>query len=469
MAKLIFADSIEDGFSLANQEIMQSGVEKPSSRGITVSLPDLLLIVKEPLVITPLKYSNPLLAEKPNEKWLIENEDGTVETYLQRITTPVDQLKAGIELIKKTPYSRRFSVSVARPWDSLAITPPSLLEIYVQVTPGETKNKVHLTGVFRSIDTYNFLDLNMLGLTEIMDLICRETGYEKGTLGLFIINSHYYRRDESRVRKLPVASLAKPDNHAILIESDNIPFGWRQTLEYVYYQGFEDKTQWGEVFEKQAQARFGHRVLVDISNPLENMLDDKAPFTARYGEEYAMRYIIGIPDADRVASESDIILDEGEVYSYASRARYDRNDKEKFNRPSVDQLYYSIKKLKRDRNTRQALVAISRPWDIHLKEPACLRCYCFHAYDEKTLGLSLFMRSNDAFGATHANQYSYARLAEFAAMNTGFEKVRITLLSANMHIYGDSWKAVHEMLRPKMPTAAEMLGLKKDEDKAKEK
>lgn len=470
MAKLIFASSIPDGVSLANHALMQSGAERASSRGNAVFLPNLLLIVEKPEALLPAKYSNPLLAEKPNEKWLIENEDGTVETYFERITKPVDQLKAGIELIKKIPYSRRFSIAVARPWDAVARTPPSLLEIYVQATPGEEKNEVHVTGVFRSIDTYNFLDLNMLGLTEIMDAICQETGYAKGTLGLFMVNAHYYRRDESRVEQIPIANPSKPNKHAILIESEHIPFGWRQTLEYVFYQGFEDKTQWGEVFEKQAHARFGHRVLIDISNPLENMLDDKAPFTARYGEEYAMRYILGVPDVNRIASESDIILQEGEVYSYASRARYDRNDQAQFKSPSIDQLFHAIRKLRQDRNTRQAFVAISRPWDVYLKEPACLRSYCFQALDEKTLGLSLFMRSNDAFGATHANQYAFARLAEFAAMNTGFERVRFTLLSANMHIYGDSWKAVNKMLRPEMPTAAEMLGLKKrGEDREKGK
>jgi thymidylate synthase len=467
MAKLIFANSIEDGLSLLNHELLKNGVERQSPRGTVVFLPNVLLIVEKPQVIVPKKYSNPLLAEKPNEKWLIENEDGTVETYNQRITKPVDQLKTGIELIKQVPYSRRFSIAVARPWDVVARTPPSLLEIYVQVTPSD-KNQVHLTGVFRSIDTYNFLDLNMLGLTEILDLICEQTGYVKGTLGLFIVNAHYYKRDESRVKQLAPAVPARPNKHAVLIESENIPFGWRQTLEYVFYQGFEDHTQWGEVFEKQARARFGHRVLIDISNPLENMLDDKAPFTARYGEEYAMRYILGVPNADRIAGENDIILEEGEVYSYASRARYDRNDLVNFKRPSIDQLFHAIKKLKQNKYTRQAFVVISRPWDVFLKDPACLRCYCFYAYDEKTLGLSLFMRSNDAYGATHANQYGFARLAEFAAMNCDFEKVRFTLLSANMHIYGDSWKAVKALLRPEMPTAAELLGLRKKDKDAKE-
>ncbi|MEM2924972.1 MAG: thymidylate synthase [Methanocellales archaeon] len=465
MAKLIFAHSIEDGVSLLNHELLKNGVERASPRGKVIFLPDVLLIVEKPELAIPEKYSNPLLAEDPHEKWLIENEDGTFETYNQRITKPIDQLKAGIELIKQVPYSRRFSIAIARPWDVIARTPPSLLEIYVQVTPSNMEKQVHLTGVFRSLDTYNFLDLNMLGLTEILNLISKQTGYAKGTLGLFIVNAHYYKRDETRVKQLKPAIPAVPNKHAFLIESENIPFGWRQTLEYVFHEGFEDQTQWGEVFEKQARARFGHRVLIDISNPLENMLDDKAPFTARYGEEYAMRYILGVPDVDKEAKENDIILEQGEVYSYASRARYDRNDLINFKRPPIDQLFHSIQKLKQNKYTRQAFVTISRPWDVFLKDPACLRCYCFYAYDEETLGLSLFMRSNDAFGATHANQYGFARLAEFAAMNSGFKKVRLTLLSANMHIYGDSWRAVKELLRPPMPTAAEMLGLtRKDKD-----
>jgi thymidylate synthase len=116
--------------------------------------------------------------------------------------------------------------------------------------------------------------------------------------------------------------------------------------------------------------------------------------------------------------------------------------------------------LKEDRWTRRAEVTISRPWDILLAEPACLRAYVFQALDADTLGLTLFMRSNDAYGATHANQYGFARLLWWVARETGFKRCKLTLLSCNMHIYGDSWDAVGNLLRPEMPTTRERLGIR---------
>jgi thymidylate synthase len=438
--------------------VLKSGTERPSARGDTKFLPNVLLVVSSPEpLLSDFAPHTSLSAERPNEKWVMLSEGGK-ETYRERMEKPINQMDAGAELIKKYPYSRRVSFSIARPWDVKSGTSPSLMEVYVQVTRGETP-QAHVTGFFRSVDVYNYLNLNLIGLAEIQQRICSGTGLGAGTIAAMLVNAHYYRRDEKKVEKVSDANV-KPSSdsrHAKLIEAEHIPFGWFQTLEHIYHEGFEDETQWGEVFEKQGRAKFAHRLLVDISEPLEDMLDDKAPFTKEYGEEYASRYVIGTPKLP--AGRGDVTLESGEVYTYASRARWDKNDIERFKKEPTDQLYFAIKMLKEDRYTRRAAVNISRPWDVTLKEPACLRAYVFQALDKDTLGATFFMRSNDAYGATAANQYAFARLVQFAAMQSGFSKVRLTLLSVNMHIYGDSWNAVDGMLNPKMPSARERFGI----------
>ncbi|MHC1585880.1 MAG: thymidylate synthase [Candidatus Syntropharchaeia archaeon] len=449
MAEIVFAEDINHGWILVNGKIREHGISRPSERGMTRFIPDLLLVVarveEEPI-------SHFLYTENPNEIWIIKNENGKEETYKDRIGNQMDH---GINLIKKYPYSRRFSISISRPWDILSPTPPSLMEVYVQVIDRE----VHLTGFFRSLDTYNYLKLNLLGLSEIQREICEKTGYKPGTIAAMMVNAHYYVRDENFLEDTLKSYDQTPrgpkevnyiKKHAKLIRSKNIPFGWWQTLEYVFYEGFEDKTQWGEVFEKQSRAKFGHRMLIEIEDPLKEMMDDKATFTRKYGEEYAMRYVIG---------EGEVIVEEGESYTYASRARCEKRDLSEFKKPTPDQISRAIDLLRKNKYTRRAAVNISRPWDILMDDPACLRAYVFQAIDDVTLGITLFMRSNDAYGATYANQYAFARLAEFVAGKTGFSRVKMTLLSANMHIYGDSWDAVQKMLRPDMPTVKEMLGL----------
>lgn len=452
MAQLLVSEIIPEAICTAVWTVLESERGAESQRGPVFWVPDVLIVVTNPSMMSRPIF-NPLLDEDPLEAWTIYNEDGTRETYVDRMRRPIDQLSEGITLLKRAPYSRRFSINVARPWDARSPTPPSLMEVCVQVV----EDKVHLTGFFRSVDAYNYLQINLEGLAEIAKHISEETGLEIGTLAAMIANLHVYFRDAERAAMLPPMDSLDPDGHAVLIDEENTPFAWRQTLGRIMEDGIEDQTQWGEVFEKQSRAKYLHRCLIHVREPLRDMIDDMAPFTRKYGEEYAMRYLLGRPELH--VGEGDVQLEEGEVYTYASRARWDRNDREKFGREPIDQLNYAIDALRKDLTTRRASVAIGRPWDLTLDEPACLRAYVFQALDADTLGLTLFMRSNDAYGATHANQFGFARLAEFVAMNTGFKRVEVTLLSVNMHIYGDSWKAVEDLLRPEMPSARERLGL----------
>lgn len=444
-ARIIHAKDIREGYALANNEILRNGTPKPSERGATCSLPNVLLVINSPSPqFHELSPHDPLLSERPNETWVIRSEDGRDKTYLERIRSPINQLEAGIDLIKRHPYSRRFSLTISRPEDITSKTSPALMEIYTQVINRE----VHLTGFFRSVDVYNYLNLNLIGLAEVQRYICKQTGLSAGSIATMMVNAHYYKRDERFVERLE-GEYGEMSKHATLIKSNHIPFGWRDTLEFIYNEGFEDQTQWKDRFERKAFARFGHRMLIDIENPLENMIDENATFDETYGNEYAMRYVIG--------SNKEVPL-EDEAYTYASRARFDSKDEKYFGR-STDQLEFVIELLRGKKHTRRAAINISRPWDILSENPACLRAYVFQSLNEDTLGITLFMRSNDAYGATYANQYAFARLAEWVAMHTGFEKVRLTLLAANMHIYADSYDMVENIINPKMPTHRERMGL----------
>ena len=446
MTDLIFAADMADGYALVNRRLLSDGVIRRSNRGDTKFLPDILLVTKSPEpVLSRFAPNTPSQLENLDSTWVILGDDGG-ETYSDRIRSPIDQTTIGIELLKKYPYTRRFSYSIARPWDVEGDMPPALMEVYLQGIEGT----LHITGFARSIDTCNYLNLNLLWLSKLQKGIADRTGLKCGSIALMIVNAHYYLRDEDIIKKIMDVEEIPPTEDAKLIRAKTIPIGWRETLELVYHEGYEDETQWGEVFERQGRAKFGHRVLLEIESPLEEMIDDMAPFTKSYGEEYAARYVIGFPE---------VKIEDGEVYTYASRARGDPDDERWFERERVDQLAAVVSRLKEDKWTRRAFVTISRPWDIMLDEPACLRSYVFQAIDDETLGLTLFMRSNDAYGATHANQYGFARLLWWVARETGFKKCRMTLLSCNMHIYGDSWDAVGNLLRPEMPTTRERLGI----------
>ncbi|RLG36595.1 MAG: hypothetical protein DRN91_07560 [Candidatus Alkanophagales archaeon] len=490
MASLIYAKDIPEAYALANNEILVRGVEAASERGNVKFINDLLVVVERPEVAlaegSPHAFHFSLLAETPNEVWRIGGVTGVFEreeTYADRFRKPLDQIGKGVELIRRKPYSRRFCVSVARPWDVLSRTPPALMEIYVQVLEAadadaveqedgggrrrEERKEVHVTGFFRSVDVFNYLNLNLNGLCELQELICRETGYEKGSIAAHLVNAHYYLRNERQVEKVTSSAEArgatrKSEREAVrlggLIKTEHLPSGWRETLELIYRQGLQTETEWGEVFERKRRAKFAHRLLLEIERPSEDMEDDKAPFTRKYLEEYALRYVLGTTNLP--ATESEILYEEGEAYTYASRARYEPADMGFFElKKPVDQLYHAIELLRKDKRTRRATIVISRPWDILSEDPACLRGYVFHAdpQDPEALRITLFMRSNDAYGATLANQFAFTRLAEFVAAKTGFESVKLTLLAANMHIYEDAFEFVEGLLKPKMPSFGEFF------------
>jgi thymidylate synthase len=456
MAQIIFARKIPDAYVIVNKILLLSGKERDSPLGRTKFLPDLLLVISSPEPeLSEYAPHDILQAERANETWIVFDEGGRKENYLERMEKPVDQISEGIKVLKEHPYTRRFCISVGRPWDIRAEASPSLLEVYLQVIEDE----LHITGFFRSIDTYNYLNLNLIGLSELQNRICMETGHKPGTIAAMIVNSHYYERNEKEIEKMEDISPAEQSKHGKMISSEYIPFAWRESLDHIYKNGFVSKTEWGEVFKKKEKAKFAHRLLFDISDPLESMLDDKAPFTKEYGEEYASRYVIGCPKLP--VSKDDIRMEEEEAYTYASRARFEPADKDNFGVEPIDQLYFAVNMLRSNPLTRKAAVCISRPWDIRLKDPACLRCYVFQSIDRETLGATFFMRSNDAYGAAAANQYGFARLAEWVASESSFSKVKICTLAANLHIYEDSFDAVASILRPEVPPRREILGLDK--------
>ena len=493
MASLIYAESIPEAYVLANKEVLEQGVDAASERGDVRFVDDLLVVVKRPEVAiaegSPHASHFSIFAETPNEVWRISGVPGVFErdeTYADRFRVPLDQISEGVELIRRKPHSRRFCISVARPWDVLSRTPPSLMEVYVQVLDaaepdaagrnagevgrrGSGRKEVHVTGFFRSVDVFNYLNLNLNGLCELQKLVCEETGYERGSVAAFLVNAHFYLRNERQVEE--VASSAEAGGDATkkseaetvrlggLIRAEHLPEGWHETLALVYHHGLLAETEWGEVFERKRRAKFAHRLLLEVERPSEDMEGEKAPFTRKYLEEYALRYVLGTTNLP--ATASDIVYEEGEAYTYASRARCEPADTKFFGlkRP-IDQLYHAVELLKKNKMTRRAAVVISRPWDILSGDPACLRGYVFHAdaQDPEILRITLFMRSNDAYGATLANQFAFTRLAEFVAAKAGFKAVKLTLLATNMHIYEDSFEFVEGLLKPKMPSFGELLG-----------
>lgn len=370
------------------------------------------------------------------------------ETYLDRVEKSLD---ISAEKLEDSPFTRRVSIPIWKPKDHLCQNPPSVTEISLI----RLESALHLTAYIRSLDIFNYFEFNSNFLNFVMDEIINRTGMKKGTAGMLIGIPHIYTRDLKRSEEecncLNAGSTSNSKYKEVFgvtefgthLVEDYLSSGWHSVMESIYYSGDKKKTEWGELFEGQAESKFLHRVFLEVKNPYDEQIHDKAPFSRSYGVEYAHNYMIHAKNIDSEVKEN--ILKEGETYTYAERARYCEKDDYK-----VDQLYTSIQKLKRDKNRRDCYVGISREWDLNSDEPPCLRGYQLIGND-KLEGV-FYMRSNDAFGALHANIFAFSTLTQYVAELTGFKSHKYYHFSVDMHLYAEFLNSVKEILEPATPT-----------------
>lgn len=385
-----------------------------------------------------------LVVEKPDYFGHEFDYDVCGERYSERFARCAEM---AAEKLRKSPHTRRASIPIWRPKDHLCRNPAAITEISFLVVDG----KLHLTAFLRSLDCLNYFEHNFDFLLHSLDEISRKTGIEAGSVAMLVAIPHIYERDLERAE-----SYSKKYNEvfgyhplATHLVEDYISSAWHSALDIIYSEGKRKRTEWGDIFEGQQESLFIHRLFVEVEKPDENRLHDKAPFTEKYGMDYAHNYIMHAEKLDGEVKQS--ILKEGEEYTYAERARFCEKDDLK-----VDQLYTVINKLKEDKCRRDCYVGISRPWDILSSDPPCLRGYQFTKFDGKLYG-TFYMRSNDVYGAMHANMFAFALLTKYISELAGFEGYGYNHFALDAHIYSEFIDAVREILYPDSPSYSDFL------------
>lgn len=332
-------------------KIIDEGVECKSKYGDTLRCKPIFGVVKNPDYVHELEYD-------------FSGYTICGEKYTDRVKESIDD---AIKKLKSTPFTRRVSIPIWRAKDHLCNTPPAIMEISFIVY----NNQLNATAFLRSLDALNYFTFNFDFINYVVEQILDKTEYEKGSVAMLINIPHVYLRDLDRAKserdeyEEEIYGVTEYGTHIV---EDYLSSAWHSILEAVYFDGMIKKTEWGEMFEGQAESKFLHRMFVEVKNPYENQIHDKAPFTRKYGMEYAHDYVICAKSIGKPIKES--ILKDDETYTYAERARYCERDDVK-----VDQLYSVIEKLKEDKFSRDCYVGISRVWDLLSDEPPCLRGY----------------------------------------------------------------------------------------------
>lgn len=379
-----------------------------------------------------------VVVEEPSSFGFEFDYDVCGEKYSERLLRCVEN---AAEKLRKSPHTRRASIPLWYPKDHLCRNPAAITEVSFIF-----HEKLHLTAFLRSMECLSYFEHNFDFLVDALEIVCRKTGMEEGSVGMLVAVPHFYERDIERAQSYSGKLRETYGYHELgthLVE-DYISSAWHSALETIYTNGKKKRTEWGDIFEGQEESLFVHRLFLEVERPEENRLHDKAPFTEKYGIEYAHDYIMYAAKLDGEVKHT--ILKEGEEYTYAERARYCERDDVK-----VDQLYKVIEKLKENSCRRDCYVGISRPWDLLSDEPPCLRGYQFSKYGDDLVG-TFYMRSNDAYGAMHANMYAFALLTKYVAELVGFKAYRYNHFALDAHIYAEFFDAVREILYPESPS-----------------
>ncbi|MCS7118513.1 MAG: thymidylate synthase [Archaeoglobaceae archaeon] len=373
-----------------------------------------------------------LVIEKPEFSQIVP--DLFIEKYCETLKK---MLGIVVGKLRERPYTRRISIPLWTPKDHLSKNPVAITEISFLFD-----GKLHLTAYIRSLECLNYFDVNFHFLSNSLEEVSQKAELDTGSIALLVSIPHIYERDVSRAEIYSENCeeiYGYTDLGTHLVE-DYISSAWHSAMELIYNYGKIKETEW-EMFEGQKRSKFVHRLFIEVKNPEENKIHDKAPFTERYCIDYAHSYVIHHDLLNRTLKS---ILRDGEEYTYAERARYCEKDDIK-----VDQLYEVIEKLKIDKCRRDCYVGISRYWDLKSSDPPCLRGYQFVKKGKKLSGI-FYMRSNDVYGAMHANMFAFALLTKYVAEIVGFKEYDYAHFVVDAHIYEGFIHAVKEILYPDM-------------------
>jgi thymidylate synthase len=408
---MIVGKDFESAKKRAIYKVIEEGVPCSSRFGKSINRDPILLIV-----------------ERPEPEQIIP--DSFSERYFERVKRVMEIV---VKKLKERKYTRRMSIPIWRPEEHYAENPVAITEISLLFD-----EKLHLTAYFRSLDLLNYFDVNFHFLSNVLDEISQKAGLDTGSVAMLVAVPHVYERDLKRAEMQAekceeIYGYTKLGTHLV---EDYISSAWHSAMEIIYNMGKTKETEWE--FERQRRSKFVHRLFIEVRNPEENKMHDKAPFTESYWLDYAHSYVIY--ELQKVSNP----IPKTEEYTYAERARYCERDEVK-----VDQLFEAIEKLRKDRCRRDCYVGISRPWDLEIDDPPCLRGYQFTAKSDWLNGI-FYMRSNDVYGAMHANMLAFALLTKYVAELTGFRKYKYWHFAVDAHIYEGFLDIVKEILYPKM-------------------
>lgn len=199
--------------------------------------------------------------------------------------------------------------------------------------------------------------------------------------------------------------------------------------------GFQDSSRDGDVVGEFIDAVF------HVEDPTRNIVTSpirKMPMRYAVGE--LAWYLSGsnkVQDISRYAKKWAEISDDGVTNNSAYGYRI-------FNKFGFDQWEYVKGLIRKDPNTRQAVIHIKDASDVPTKDTPCTVYLQFFLRDGK-LNLSVHMRSNDLWMGVPYDMFSFCFLQAKMAMELGVEIGSYTHYAGSLHIYKRDYDTAMEV------------------------
>lgn len=212
---------------------------------------------------------------------------------------------------------------------------------------------------------------------------------------------------------------------------------WEKAFDALSMQaneGFQDSSRDGSVV-----GEFLDAVMI-VDDPTRNIVTSpirKMPMRYAVGE--LAWYLSGsnkVKDISQYAKKWVEISDDGKTNNSAYGYRI-------FEKFGFDQWEYVKGLMKKDPNTRQAVIHIKDASDIPTKDTPCTVYLQFFLRDNK-LYLSVHMRSNDIWMGVPYDMFSFCFLQVKMAMELGVEIGTYTHYAGSLHLYQRDYEAALE-------------------------
>lgn len=212
-------------------------------------------------------------------------------------------------------------------------------------------------------------------------------------------------------------------NLPIVIKTKNASHAFVKTIDMLCYDGAKSAPRKQEIKELM-------HYTISIENPSDRYVSSLFKASKKYLAAEMVYYFWNRRDLKGIAKHSDFwnhISDDNKTirsaYGYIIREKH-----------GFDQIQYVIDMLKKDPDTRKAVIQLKTPYQHETKDNICTLALNFHIRDNK-LHMHSIMRGNDIVFGFRYNVYFFTMIQEMIAKELGIEMGYMTHTVSSMHIY----------------------------------